>query len=76
MQGLMPNYVKVVPSIAIAFVSYEEVGNPYLCWSATVICVTTPLFETAYILSAGSKKVPLLAMSVQARASTRLLHCA
>lgn len=25
MQGLMPNYVKVVPSIAIAFVSYEQV---------------------------------------------------
>jgi len=25
LQGLMPNYVKVVPSIAIAFVSYEQV---------------------------------------------------
>ncbi len=23
-QGLLPNYVKVVPSIAIAFVSYEK----------------------------------------------------
>ncbi len=28
LQGLMPNYVKVVPSIAIAFVSYEQV--PFL----------------------------------------------
>ncbi len=28
MQGLMPNYVKVVPSIAIAFVSYEQVLFP------------------------------------------------
>lgn len=26
LQGLMPNYVKVVPSIAIAFVSYEQVN--------------------------------------------------
>ena len=25
LQGLVPNYVKVVPSIAIAFVSYEQV---------------------------------------------------
>lgn len=25
MQGLMPNYVKVVPSIAIAFVTYEQI---------------------------------------------------
>ena len=25
MQGLAPNYVKVVPSIAIAFVTYEQV---------------------------------------------------
>ena len=24
-QGLWPNYVKVVPSIAIAFVTYEQV---------------------------------------------------
>lgn len=24
-QGLAPNYVKVVPSIAIAFVSYEQI---------------------------------------------------
>ena len=24
MQGLWPNYVKVVPSIAIAFVTYEQ----------------------------------------------------
>jgi hypothetical protein len=25
-KGLAPNYVKVVPSIAIAFVTYEQVG--------------------------------------------------
>ena len=24
MQGLLPNYIKVVPSIAIAFVTYEK----------------------------------------------------
>lgn len=27
----MPNYVKVVPSIAIAFVSYEQVGQLHVC---------------------------------------------
>ena len=26
LKGLAPNYVKVVPSIAIAFVTYEQVG--------------------------------------------------
>lgn len=26
-KGLAPNYVKVVPSIAIAFVTYEQVGG-------------------------------------------------
>ena len=26
MQGLLPNYIKVVPSIAIAFVTYEQVS--------------------------------------------------
>ena len=25
LQGLLPNYIKVVPSIAIAFVTYEQV---------------------------------------------------
>jgi solute carrier family 25 phosphate transporter 23/24/25/41 len=35
-KGLWPNYLKVVPSIAIAFVTYEQVRR--LCWcdSATV----------------------------------------
>ena len=28
LQGLWPNYVKVVPSIAIAFVTYEQVSAP------------------------------------------------
>lgn len=28
-QGLWPNYVKVVPSIAIAFVTYEQVRVSY-----------------------------------------------
>lgn len=27
-QGLLPNYIKVVPSIAIAFVTYEQVCSP------------------------------------------------
>lgn len=31
----MPNYVKVVPSIAIAFVSYEQVGSQASCQSVS-----------------------------------------
>ncbi len=35
LQGLMPNYVKVVPSIAIAFVFYEQVGLSFP-WLMTI----------------------------------------
>ncbi len=43
LQGLMPNYVKVVPSIAIAFVSYEQVlFLSHLLLGLTLYCL--PLF--------------------------------
>ena len=40
LQGLMPNYVKVVPSIAIAFVSYEQVNvsSPGLHCDCSAAC--------------------------------------
>lgn len=36
-KGLAPNYVKVVPSIAIAFVTYEQVSASF-CTSFCACC--------------------------------------
>lgn len=37
-QGLAPNYVKVVPSIAIAFVTYEQVKEALGGWPLVAAC--------------------------------------
>lgn len=47
----MPNYVKVVPSIAIAFVSYEQV-----CWVSSILMflqLTVAHHKTATKLAAS-----------------------
>ena len=36
-KGLAPNYVKVVPSIAIAFVTYEQVRLRLLKWPSSCV---------------------------------------
>lgn len=40
LQGLWPNYVKVVPSIAIAFVTYEQVSDYVFRTFGTQHCST------------------------------------
>lgn len=51
-KGLAPNYVKVVPSIAIAFVTYEQVGGPCPGVTARRLCCVCQALVRA---SAGSR---------------------